>query len=347
MLFFKQHLDYAVKKLTSLRNFCDTIYDRSGVQPPDFLWKDASAYASHFHFRDQSEEVIYKLIDSSVCHAQWAKCGLNTFDPTDSLSAGLMMTTPSTEPGFPHLPYSSFFVRVPPRYLPLWNSEDHEEPDRWIEGLLVNLTHLAGQYGPCLRIEAVSTSSEKSENVLILKIMESNVESPARFIELVDTLTDERLTEDGARGIDPSIPEKDIASKMLAFKFISNLCSWLESIGGLGNRIPSNKQGKTSKKELDLTAEPRIVQWILGQEVKLSAELLASARESIATIRKKKPVGGWKLKSLHTVRGHIRHQAYGPKHSERKVIWIKPFTQGPRGGDVIAHIYKAQKKPEN
>lgn len=339
---FKQHLLHAVEAFASIGSTCDTIYRKSKIKPPDFLWEYTTAYARNF--RDRSNEAIGELLDSAVCHAQWAKCGLNTFDPTDSLSAGLMMTTPSTEPGFPHLPYASFFVRVPPRYLPLWSSDDKEEPDRWIEGMLVNLTQLAGHEGSCLRIEAVSASSERFETVLTVRIMEYHVESPAEFISLVDKLMDEKAGEVVEELAAPL--QKDMVSKMLAFKFVANLCSWLESIGGLGNRSPSNKYCKTDKRKDDfgLPIEPRIVQWILGQEVKLSPELLASARESIVTIGKTRPKGGWSLKTLHTVRGHLRHQAHGPKHSERKVIWIQPFTQGPRGGDVVAHIYKAQHK---
>ena len=42
------------------------------------------------------------------------------------------------------------------------------------------------------------------------------------------------------------------------------------------------------------------------------------------------PTGqSWKLNVRHLVRGHLRKQACGPKHSERKITWVKPHYRGP------------------
>lgn len=47
---------------------------------------------------------------------------------------------------------------------------------------------------------------------------------------------------------------------------------------------------------------------------------------------------------MHTVREHITNQAYGSKHSQRKVIWIAPYVRGPADGDVAAHLYKIRNR---
>lgn len=39
------------------------------------------------------------------------------------------------------------------------------------------------------------------------------------------------------------------------------------------------------------------------------------------------------------VRGHWRSQAHGPKHTLRKVIWIRPHTRGGEADQVLGHEY--------
>jgi hypothetical protein len=52
--------------------------------------------------------------------------------------------------------------------------------------------------------------------------------------------------------------------------------------------------------------------------------------------------GLWKMSYRFIVQGHFRHQAYGPKHSERKLIFIEPFWKGPEFSEIInsQHIIK-------
>jgi hypothetical protein len=49
------------------------------------------------------------------------------------------------------------------------------------------------------------------------------------------------------------------------------------------------------------------------------------------------PQEGWTLSVRTIVRGHWRKQHYGPRMSEKKVIWIKPHWKGPKDAPISAH----------
>lgn len=47
---------------------------------------------------------------------------------------------------------------------------------------------------------------------------------------------------------------------------------------------------------------------------------------------------GWVQSCRTHVRGFWRHQAHGPKHALRKVIWVKPFWRGPVDAPISIHM---------
>ena len=49
---------------------------------------------------------------------------------------------------------------------------------------------------------------------------------------------------------------------------------------------------------------------------------------------------GWTLSTRKQVRGFWRQQAYGPKHSLRKAIFVKPFWRGPADAPISIHTTK-------
>lgn len=63
-----------------------------------------------------------------------------------------------------------------------------------------------------------------------------------------------------------------------------------------------------------------------NQLARQSAERLV--KSGFAAARRETPAGTHASPRLHWRRGHFRNQAYGVKHSERKVIWIEPTLIG-------------------
>jgi hypothetical protein len=275
-------------------------------------------------------------------HMQWYKSGLNVFDITDSLLAGLLLTTPSDEPGFPRFPFPSFVIRIPPGFVPMTMRGPYVESEKtmWLTQILVN------------HFDSVLPGSGETMGISVSVGGDSDLPSDTTEQIPLDAYknTADFLKEDEARwdhlaasSDAPIYHSNTNLTLRAAIRIVANLCSWLESIGGMASQKPSNvllnKMG--NKKKLHIT------QWIVGREVKLEPDLLKSAKEHILGLDSRRSPAGWHLTARFPVRGHMRRQPCGKNWSERKMIWIKPFFHGPQGGDVMAHIYKAGdgKKP--
>lgn len=357
---FKGHVEYSIMLLNEIGvgQGTDLFYPKGcGVEIPRQLEEEAQRMVDLGAGKGFEGSTSLSFV---VSHLQWARLGLNTFDPTVSLTAALMITTPTREPGFPRMPYPAFFVRVPPGFVPFWPT-DEARPE-WIEGILVSRQRVAGKASEeVLNLELFGsggTTRDDRGKALSVSIADWTVRSPAEYVKIDDNLWDWQRRmgehpEDPSARVDPgelSLERQagDDITYRQAFRLVVNLCSWLESVGGLLGRRPSNALRESRKHDNrgwdEIAGKTRITQWVLGQEVKLSPELIASAREHVLGLGHGKRAGGWQLRSLHTVRGHIRHQACGPRHTERKIIWVEPFTRGPAGGDVVAHVYRAQQR---
>jgi hypothetical protein len=267
-----------------------------------------------------------------VSTLQWCRHGFNVFDVTDSLLAGLLLTTPSDEAGFPLFPYPSFVVRIPPGYVPMMEVGREVEPEAgWLTQITVNhFEEVQAGTGEALLL-TVSTGRRGDDLVEQIRLND--------YVSTADHLrADEarwKVLESG--GTDPSQEAIDNLAVRAAIRIVANLCSWIESIGGMAGRRPSNallaRNGSPKK--------PHIRQWVVGREIKLDPELLRSAKEHILGLDPRRSPAGWHLKARFPVRGHMRRQPCGPGRAERRVIWIRPHFHGPAGGDVMAHIYSA------
>jgi hypothetical protein len=76
----------------------------------------------------------------------------------------------------------------------------------------------------------------------------------------------------------------------------------------------------------------------VGNEVKLDRQLRDAARDFCVSGTRPQ---GWTLAKRFVVRGHWKQQACGPEHSERKLIFIKPYWKGPPDAPVLARTYTA------
>jgi hypothetical protein len=371
---FKRHVEYAIYHLNTIRPDNNTCYlPGCGIEiPEEFLDETGNV------IDEMSTAAVY---NSMIMHSQWASWGLNTFEPTASLVAGLMITTPSSEPGLPHFPYPTFFIRIPPGFIPLFSDNNDANPE-WADGLLVSRLRMPDIEPPafCIFILVLGNGDGLPDNPeLSSTIMtpEKQISSAADYVKVDDEVWNNKYKLwnekfEATHNIkivnleDQSVPETIVnvdnfhssitlrkanrsnrshATNRLAIRLIANLCTWLESKGGLSGQSPSNAHhGKTRNNPgwESIHEKTRISQWILGQEVKLSPELIASAKEHVLALATGEKRKGWHLQTLQTVCGHFTNQPYGPKSSERKRIWIQPYPRGLKGGDVTAHVYKVK-----
>jgi len=289
--------------------------------------------------REVPPEALEGLIQYTFRLAQWAAHGLNVFDVTTSLAAGLLLTTPTDDVGFPNLPFPAFHVRIPDGMIPI-QVVDKVMVERWINRIIVNQFAAYGTGNHLRTVTQFLIGSNLGEFQDMSCVIENDdFDSPASFcreiIQSFDESGPEAEPSTDFFGAVPIIERGDAIAQQLCFLLLANLCMWLESIGGLKGRKPDNSPRRPREDN-----EAHIAQWIVGREVKLESELIRSAKDHILGLDPRKRPSSWALSKRHTVRGHPRWQACGPKFSLRERIWIPPYWKGPKGGDVAAHIYK-------
>lgn len=76
--------------------------------------------------------------------------------------------------------------------------------------------------------------------------------------------------------------------------------------------------------------------WDVGRTVKIDPQLVRSVRAGAREV-------ALRLRCRHIVRGHYRDQPHGPRRSERKRIWLKPFWRGPQDGAELVHTYRLER----
>jgi hypothetical protein len=358
---FKLHLEYGVFGLKTLGGDYGTCYfPDCGYEIPEEF---SNAFRNDVKRHSAAGiDALANFHNDIVAHSQWTAWGLNTFEPTVSLTAGLTMTTPSKEPGLPPFPYPTFFVRIPPGFIPMCYEDGRPNP-KWAEGMIVTQLKTAGSDSPLPHIfilllgpgDDLQGHPEIKTPILIA---ESEIISAAEYVKQDDEFWNDTRRA-ASKEYTENVPfESDFYEKVtfveldkydvterLVIRLVANLCSWLESEGGLLAKKPSNSHhGKKHNKPgwESIHEKTRISQWILGQEVKLSPELIASAKEHVLALVAGEKRGGWHLHALHTVRGHMQRIPYGKGRLERKTMWIKPYPRGPKDGDVAAHIYRAK-----
>lgn len=73
----------------------------------------------------------------------------------------------------------------------------------------------------------------------------------------------------------------------------------------------------------------------VGEKLKHNAELEATFHADSGD-------KAYQLTVRFRVRGHWRHQPYGPGRAERKLIWVSPFWKGPTLAEVIQQSYSVE-----
>jgi hypothetical protein len=122
--------------------------------------------------------------------------------------------------------------------------------------------------------------------------------------------------------------DKDRSALGLAARIVSNVCLYLEMVGG-----------RKSMTDRPLGAPPsvKLPTYFLGKEIHVSQEMRKAAKDLSSGDEQRRL--GWKLNSRFIVRGHWTHQPCGEGRRDRKLTWITPYWKGPSLAPVVPRNY--------
>lgn len=266
-------------------------------------------------------EFATEIVVEMYRHARWAHYGLNVFDLTESLTAGLLLTEPSKEPlagaedlGFP---FPVLVFRIPQNYIPLFKDD----------GMMWADCVRAEWYFDSLGKPMVWWGAQCSGLATWRRapLAEMHISVDYGYVHVLES--------------DPGFVPEDNITIDATWRLISNFCAWINSRGGLDKSGQRTDKGRISKARREHKgAWP--VHWIVGRDVKLSRELRESVADLVLSRSGKQNRAGWRVRTQHVVRGHWRNQAHGVGRAERRRMWIQPFMRGPEGAEAWAHMYK-------
>lgn len=118
----------------------------------------------------------------------------------------------------------------------------------------------------------------------------------------------------------------------LCVSVVTSLCLYLDNSG-----TSIGKEGvKWRDKAAHYRGQDNACVYPTAGEIKLDKAVLSAAR---ADAMQDVDRAGWKLSSSTLVRGHWKLQVHGKGRTERKRIWIAPYTKGPEASELVAKLY--------
>jgi hypothetical protein len=265
---------------------------------------------------------------------RWLQSGLPVLRPSLDLASGLVLTDPSDVRGEEwKFPFNTFLIHVPHD---IWLIEGgkaltydqetgealevYSADDTYVTMVMVH-TYLDSYDHSCVEVRAIARSGLGLFSRFILPPLEAPI--------------GEWLAKTGTTKVkDSPIPLAGDEPRIITeiWRLVINLCLFVTGHGkGQSEARYTTKKARRRHQERGVPMSGPEV-WVLGKEIKLDKELIAAAK-SRTTGR------GWKVRSRWVVRGHFTNQAYGPRHSLRKRMWIKPHYSGKTAGERISHLY--------
>lgn len=298
----------------------------------------------------------------------WNRLGCPTFNLSQSLCAALILTDSSSiRHEDARFPFDAFVINLPSpspiklhtdgkihdaRMITLLRSFVPTSKDR---GRMLNMSkyaveaYLQRDVDRAIRINERLIASVEWKPMLNVRVVPEgggpsiwhSFPEPADMHESVE---DWLLSPESnlANDSNPSelMSEEDANALKTALRVLVNTCLYLRSLTPDASMPKPDRSGM--RNEHDITVKP--VAWDCGNEIKLPKEMRDTAKKMAAEgLKKRKSSVGWSLRSQFTVRGHFRPQAYGKKHSLRRIQWIAPYDKGPEDAKKVAHLYKVGK----
>jgi len=303
--------------------------------------------------RGGGPEINRELAETNHWMLRWRKFGYPTFQLTHSLAAALLLTDCSSVSGSDfRFPFPSFLITMPYPKSPLLIDGMQGQSDvRWIivHTMDYPINDDAQKLEDWLRHGDVFSRApsdiryQQSSMVRLIEPAGIGVFERKPFPSPDQTLESWLMTGiplDAVHHI-PSTSLDDAAARA-GLRLVANLCLYLDAQRQEGHDLPErhirNPKKKKRRDKPGRSIGPALPPaWVLGQDIKLDAELRGAASQMARP--KGQQRAEWSLQSQHVVRGHWKEQAYGPGRSLRKRIRIEPYWRGPRLSEAVLRSF--------
>jgi transcription elongation factor Elf1 len=242
---------------------------------------------------------------------RWAKSGFPVFEMGHRTAASLMFTHGSGEIDSP---WPAFMVKVPDGLVVIGDTATN-----------ANLARVL-----------VLAPSDKLRHWELLLFWRHNFKGPGLLRVPMKTL-DGELAEP-VNWAEMEHLQKDLAIGLrraveMVGRLIAGACMLATADKDIEKR-PWQPKTKSERRRTPGVEPPAGTRFIVTQNIEL--DLRKQVHEYISGRSRK----GGELTVQFVVRGHRRWQAHGPKHSQRKLIWINPFWKGPEEGRALVRGYE-------
>lgn len=323
--------------IPGIRYLCD------GVDPSQDVLEFAKQQNIYTKLKEIDVTASLDTLLSTHALARWNKYGLSVIRPTEELTASLVLTDPiNVEPEVVKPPFPTYYVELPRNFFSSLIPTGTESELR-----LIQIHHF---FGPRLNVPVDIRDPQELEvyRYLYLTII-------GREVVLTDMLPvpgeldfdmKKWLDWTEEREMDFPIPrtQEDINTIYSIRRLYINLCLYIaeRGIGTPKQKQPKKIRNKAKARRVTKKKPgPEPQTWIIGQEVKVSPEVIRAAKDTTGAKTK-----GWKIRKRYVVRGHWRNQAYGAKRSLRRKKWIEPHWRGPEEGQKVQHLYTGDARHE-
>lgn len=256
--------------------------------------------------------------------ARWAASGWPTLSLTDSLTAALLLTDCSTvDPELLKLPFDAFVIELPWPRSPLTVSsaavDGSRQRAKWITVHKFQAATVVGA-APEDVVTIHLACPDDLAQLSVTRFWPRNVGLRAAG-KPTHWWTDEDDDDDDAKLVDNLVDQDRVMIDTL-LGLVANFCLY---VAANHSPLPSQKPKSSTSSPRDGELPPPL-RWVLGREIKLSAEVREAAAAYAVRGTAQKP---WKLAARYVVRGHWRNQACGAGMLDRRMKWIAPYWKGP------------------
>jgi hypothetical protein len=199
------------------------------------------------------------------------------------------------------VPWRSFYIEMPPKLLSTEDSEGVLQP---IQKVLVQYT---------------------DDNFNIVALAENGLQLWTHGVKL-EELTTRHVMEGRDWGYGQKCDSRDDRVLHMLGKLIISICVAMSDPDNYQERKAKNKSKGRRRNNKGL---PELTAFILGRPQLSKIDCTPAIHDFIEGKAKSGP------KVQYLVRGHWKHQPYGPGRSLRKLIQIEPYWKGPEDAPIL------------